>query len=115
VRLSTRVPADIAVAIFVVLGILMLSSGIFEEAPPEALETAFQAANEGDYDTAGEYLTRQLISDVHGDTKGYWDSVTENGSVSDTSTLVEEQQGGSARVQIFLQYETGDRSASWFR
>lgn len=115
VGLSTRMLAGIAVAIFVVLGVLVLSSGIFEESPAEALETAFQAANEGDYDTADEYLARQMVSDLHGDTRGYWDSVTENGSVSDTSTLVEEQQGGSARVQIFLQYETGELSASWFR
>jgi hypothetical protein len=107
VRLSTGVLAGTAVAIFVVLGVLMLYSGIFEESPSEALETAFQAANEGDYDTADRYLTRQLIGDLHGNTRGYWDSVTENGSVSDTSTLVEELQGGSARVQIFLQYETG--------
>lgn len=106
VRLSTKIVAGIAVAIFVVLGLLMLSSGIFEESPSEALETAFQAANEGDYDTADAYLTQQMVIKVRGDTRSYWNTVTEHGSVTDTSTLVEEQQGGSARVQIFLQYET---------
>ena len=107
VGLSRWVLAGIAVAILVVVGLLALYSGLFGESAPEALETAFQAANEGDYDTANEYLTPQMKGESQGDTRSYWDSVTQNGSVTRMSTQVEEQHGGSARVQIFLRYETG--------
>lgn len=110
VALSPRVLVGIAVAIFLVVGLLMLSAGIFQESSTEALEAAFQAANEGDYATANEYLTPQMTRELNGDTKDFWDSATEGGSITEISSQVEEQQGGSARVQIFLQYETGGSS-----
>lgn len=110
IALSPRVLVGIAVAIFVVVGLLRFSAGIFEESPSEALESAFRAANEGDYDSADEYLSPQLIRQLDGDTREFWDSATEGGSISEISSQVEEQRGGSARVQIFLQYEPGGSS-----
>jgi hypothetical protein len=108
--LSPRILIGIAVAILLVVGLLMLSAGIFEESPSEALETAFRAANEGDYDTADEYLTPQMTRELDGDTRNFWDSATEGGSITEINSQVEDQQGGSASVQIFLQYETGGSS-----
>jgi hypothetical protein len=107
VGLSRWVLAGIAVAILVVVGLLALYSGLFEESAPEAMETAFQAANEGEYDTANEYLAPQMTRELQGDTRSCWDAATQNGSVTQTSTQVEEQHDESARVQIFLQYESG--------
>jgi hypothetical protein len=108
--LSPWVLVGIAVAVFLVVGLLMLSAGIFEESPSEALETAFRAANEGDYATADEYLTPQMMTELDGDTRDFWDSATEGGSITEISSQVEDQQGGNASVQIFLQYEAGGSS-----
>jgi hypothetical protein len=63
----------------------MLSAGIFEESPSEALETAYQAANEGDYGTANEYLAPQMAREMEGDTRRFWDSATQGGSITQTS------------------------------
>ena len=51
-----------------------------------------------------------MIRQLDGDTKDFWDSATEGRSITEISSQVEEQQGGGARVQIFLQYETGGSS-----
>ncbi|MGI8860749.1 MAG: hypothetical protein ACR2HO_11470 [Rubrobacteraceae bacterium] len=72
------------------LGILLVSllvlTGRFGESPEEALEAAFRAANEGDYETADGYLSEEMTNELEGDTRKFWDSVTKDGTVTEINT-----------------------------
>lgn len=116
-RTSPLVLVGIVAGMFVVLGLFANLAGFFEETPSEALESAYRAANKGDYEEANGYLSSRVLRGEPADgpptdeeLRASWDASTRNRTASRISVYNEVVEGREARVEVSLSFGAGGSS-----
>ena len=120
VALPPLVLVGLVAVVLAVLGLFAFAAGVFEESPSEALESAYRAANEGDYETANGYLSSRILNGIEEGApppsavqlEEFWDATTQNGTVTRISVYDEEVRGREAKAEIGLSFEEGGASGT---
>lgn len=108
-----------SLAVFVIVAFIF-SSGCdsrksrSQKSPSEVVKAAYLAANEGNYSTAENYFSSELIDALKGDLgataggmKGVWDKQTRDGTIDKIEILKEEVRGEGATVDFRIHFKNG--------
>lgn len=113
-KLMRQMTINIGRNCFFLILLMSASCGLDSRSPAEVVESAYMAANAGEYSKANEYLSAEARSAAEGalgalvgGTKGIWDKMTRNGEIDRIEILEEKIRGEGAEVRFKIHFKDG--------